>query len=141
MTATKTRAIIMGQIYLVADDSLFARMLLKDAIAQINPEATFLETTSGTESINLVNNSESPIDWFLLDINMGEPNGVDTACALIEHGIAREKIALVTGNKSKDLQAHAHSLGLNYINKAISPEDVEGFMERLKAFFNGHGPL
>lgn len=124
----------MGSSYLVADDSMFARMLIKDAVKQIDAQATFTEASSGEETITQWDQG-SAIDWYLLDINMGAPNGVDTAKALIERGVNKEAIALVTGNKAEHLQAEAKEIGVCYINKAISPTDVDGFIERLKNFF------
>jgi len=125
----------MGLSYLVADDSMFARMLIKDAVKQIDPNASFTETSSGEETIKHQDDNTTNIDWFLLDINMGAPNGVDTAKALIERGVNKNRIALVTGNKAEHLQTEAKEIGVRYINKAISPTDVDGFIERLKDFF------
>lgn len=127
----------MGATYVVADDSMFARMLVKEAVSQIDDAAKFIEGASGADTLKASETPENAIDWYLLDINMGEPNGVLTAKALIEAGTAKEKIALVTGNKSEDLKAQADQLGVRYINKAISPIDVEGFVSRLRAFFDG----
>lgn len=67
---------------------------------------------------------------------MGEPNGLDVAKTLIEKGISVQKITLITGNKSADLQEQVDAISLNYINKAISPNDVDKFVERLSNFFN-----
>jgi len=122
--------------YIVADDSLFARMLVKDAVKQIDESAMFTEATSGAKVLEIQNEGKN-VDWFLLDINMEAPNGVETAKALIESGVDNAKIALITGNKSSNLQQQASELGISYINKAISPSDVEGFVLRLKNFFDG----
>jgi CheY-like chemotaxis protein len=126
----------MGSSYFVADDSMFARMLIKDAIKQIDADASFDEGASGADTIAHQEANDSKSDWFLLDINMGAPNGVDTAKALIDLGVDKDKIALVTGNKAEHLQAEAREIGVCYINKAISPTDVDGFIERLTTFFN-----
>lgn len=122
--------------YFIADDSLFARMLVKDAVKQINPDASFLEGKSGQEALDAFDAAQT-VDWFLLDINMDEPNGMETARMLIERGCECHKITLVTGNKSSELVDQAKTLGVALINKAISPQDVEGFIERLKQFFDG----
>ena len=66
----------------------------------------------------------------------GRTNGLETAEKLIEQGVPVNKITLVTGNKSTELQQQADAINLNYINKAISPSDVDAFVERLKTFFN-----
>jgi len=122
--------------YIVADDSLFARMLVKDAVKQIDEAAAFTEAKSGAEV--LAKREEGfAADWYLLDINMEAPNGVDTARQLVESGVPNTKIALITGNKSADLQQQAAELGVCYINKAISPTDVEEFVLRLDNFFKG----
>lgn len=121
---------------MIADDSMYARMLLKQAVAQIYPEAEFAEATSGQAVLD-TQTEGTEIDWYLLDVNMGEPNGMDTAKLLIERGVNVNQITLVTGNKSSKLQAQADEISLNYINKAMSPTDVDVFIERLRSFFNG----
>lgn len=120
---------------MVADDSLFARMLAKEAISKVFSDAEFSEATSGAEALTAAKTSNYQIDWYLLDINMGGPNGVETARQLIASGVAASKIALVTGNRSKDLQDEADGLGVTYINKTINPADVDQFIERLRNFF------
>jgi len=122
--------------YLVADDSLFARMLVKDAVKQIDEDAEFIESASGAGVLESVEAGKH-VDYFLLDINMEPPNGVDTASKLLELGQEKSRITLITGNKSLDLQEQAKTLGISYINKAISPTDVEAFVTRLKQFFDG----
>lgn len=125
----------MTKSIVVADDSLFARMLIKEAVKQIFPEATYIESSSGQGVLDEVAKG-TEVDWFLLDVNMGEPSGPETAKALMEQGVPVEKITLVTANKAEELQSHADEIGLNYINKAISPSDVDVFVERLTVFFN-----
>ncbi|MGH1484681.1 MAG: response regulator [Cellvibrionaceae bacterium] len=119
---------------IVADDSMFARMLVKEAVSQIYSDVNYIEVPSGQGVLD--KHAElSDIDWYLLDVNMGEPNGYETAKLLSEQGVAIDKITLITGNKSTDLQGKADEIGLNYINKAMSPTDVDAFVERLRTFF------
>ncbi|MEO0443233.1 MAG: response regulator [Pseudomonadota bacterium] len=125
----------MTKKIIVADDSLFARMLVKEAVSQIYVEADYIEVPSGQEVLNQQAEADD-IDWFLLDVNMGEPNGYETAKQLAEKGVDMNKITLITGNKSSELQSKADEIGLNYINKAMSPADVDDFVERLQNFFN-----
>lgn len=127
----------MKNTIMVADDSMFARMLIKEAVSQIYQEPNYIEATSGQQVLDK-QSEDSDIDWYLLDVNMGEPNGLETAEGLIERGIKPEKITLVTGNKSSELQAKADGIHLNYINKAMGPADVDAFVARLKEFFD-HG--
>ena len=120
---------------MIADDSMFARMLLKEAVSQIYEDADYIEALSGQQVLNKYAEGVQA-EWYLLDVNMGEPNGLETAEKLIEQGVPVNKITLVTGNKSTELQQQADAINLNYINKAISPSDVDAFVERLKTFFN-----
>ena len=125
----------MTQSIVVADDSLFARMLVKEAVSQIYSDTNYIECGSGQETLDKQADG-GDIDWYLLDVNMGEPNGLETAQELISRDIDVSKITLITGNKSSDLQKEADAIGLNYINKAISPADVDQFVDRLNTFFH-----
>ncbi|MFC3121243.1 response regulator transcription factor [Agaribacter flavus] len=120
---------------MIADDSMFARLLLKEAVSQIYDNAEYIEAKSGQEVLDKFAEGLQ-VDWYLLDVNMGEPNGLETAETLIEQGVDVNQIALVTGNKSSELQSKADDIDLNYINKALSPTDVEPFVERLRLFFS-----
>ena len=122
---------------MVADDSMFARMLIKEAVSQIYDDVDYIESTSGQQVLDKQADM-SDIDWYLLDVNMGEPNGLKAAKELIGRGVGSHNITLVTGNKSSDLQKQADDINVNYINKAISPADVDAFVARLKEFFD-HG--
>lgn len=121
----------------VADDSMFARMLIKEAVSQIYDDVDYIESTSGQQVLDK-HAEGNEVDWYLLDVNMGEPNGLETAEGLIDKGIKPRQITLVTGNKSTELQKKADNINLNYINKAMSPADVDAFVARLKEFFD-HG--
>lgn len=127
----------MKSTIMVADDSMFARMLIKEAVSQIYDDVDYIESTSGQQVLDK-QADEDNIDWYLLDVNMGEPNGLDAAKELISRGIGAQNITLVTGNKSSDLQKQADEIKVNYINKAMSPADVDAFVARLKEFFD-HG--
>lgn len=126
----------MSTEYLVADDSLFARMLVKNAVKEIDDSAIFTEAQSGAQVLK-VNGENKDIEWYLLDINMEEPNGIETAGELINAGVKNSKIALITGNRSVDFQDKAKEMGVCYINKAIGPQDVDAFVDRLRKFFSG----
>jgi len=125
----------MTKQMIVADDSLFARMLIKEAVSQLYDDVEYIETSSGQQVLDKQAEG-TDIDWYLLDVNMGEPNGYETAKALIERGISAQQITLITGNKSSELQQNADAINLNYINKAMSPADVDDFVARLKIFFD-----
>ncbi|WP_369855253.1 response regulator [Candidatus Thalassolituus haligoni] len=120
---------------LVADDSLYARMIIKDVILRIFPDAEFHEAGSGEVAITTAESAGYDFDWYLLDVNMAPPDGVATSKQLMAAGVDASKIALVTGNRSSNLIEEANTLGVQYINKAISPEDIGLFVERLRTFF------
>ena len=125
----------MSKTVFVADDSMFARMLIKEAVSQIYEDAVYIEAPSGQAVLDQFKQGKEA-DWYLLDVNMGEPNGLETAKRLVANGVNVDQITLVTGNKSSDLQKEADAIELNYINKAMSPADVDGFIDRLKVFFS-----
>lgn len=125
---------MMKNTITVADDSTFARMLIKEAVSQIYTDADYLESTSGQQVLDK-HSEGSGSNWYLLDVNMGIPNGLETAQELINRGVSTDHITLITGNKSSDLQKQADEISLNYINKAMSPTDVDGFVARLRDFF------
>jgi len=120
---------------IVADDSLFARMLIKEAVTELYEDVEYIEAASGQQVLDKQAEGVE-VDWYLLDVNMGEPNGLETATTLIERGVKPQQITLVTGNKSSELQENADAINVNYINKAIGPADVEAFVARLKDFFD-----
>ncbi|WP_430459895.1 response regulator [Thalassolituus sp. LLYu03] len=122
---------------MVADDSLYARMLAKEAVAQVITDAEFTEAASGEQALAQAEAAGYALDWYLLDINMGAPDGLLTARQLITAGVPSARIALVTGNRSNELQSDAAEQGLTYIIKTISPADVDQFIERLRRFFSG----
>ena len=125
----------MANKIMIADDSLFARMLAKEAVSKIMPDAEFLEATSGQQVLDEARKENYGLDWYLLDMNMELPDGLNTARQLIEAGVAPNRIALVTGNRSHDLQDDASGIRITYIQKPINPADVDKFVDRLQAFF------
>ncbi|MGB1091492.1 MAG: response regulator transcription factor [Oceanobacter sp.] len=124
---------------LVADDSLYARLVVKNVVMDALGEAVFSEATSGSEAIELAEAREFLFDCYLLDINMAGKDGIQVAEHLLESGVAPETIALVTGNHSRDLKLRASELGLRYIEKALSPADLEPFQLRVQGFLKGLG--
>jgi CheY-like chemotaxis protein len=125
----------MSSTITIADDSMFARMLLKEAVSKIFNDTVYIDAVSGQQVLDRFS-SGTVSDWYLLDVNMGKPNGLDTAKHLIEQGIKANKILLVTSNKSSELQKQADAINLSYINKAMGPSDLEALVKRLKPFFN-----
>ena len=111
----------MANKIMIADDSLFARMLAKEAVSKIMPDAEFLEATSGQQVLDEARKENYGLDWYLLDMNMELPDGLNTARQLIEAGVAPNRIALVTGNRSHDLQDDASGIRITYIQKTINP--------------------
>ncbi len=120
---------------IVADNSLFSRMLVKEAVSQIFDDARYIDVPSGQGVLDK-QIEMSDIDWFLLDANVSKPSGYETAKLLVERGVSVEKITLMSGNKLAELQLKADEIDLHYIEKAINPTDVNAFAGRLNVFFN-----
>merc|ERR1712000_565312 len=125
----------MNKKVVIADDSLFARMLAKEAVGQLLPDAEFFEASSGQQVLDSAAQQQYPFDWYLLDMNMAMPDGLTTARQLIQAGVPANRIALVTGNRSHELQDDARAIHVSYIQKTINPADVDKFVQRLQDFF------
>ena len=125
----------MSQTFLIADDSAFARFFMKDVLGSINDTAKIIEANSGEDA--LLKASSNTIDFFLLDMNMGEPDGLQVAKDLISSGTNPSQITMITGNKSTSLVDAAKHIGINYINKVINPKDKPRFAEELCACIKG----
>jgi len=125
----------MNKRILIADDSMFARMIAREAITHIYPEADIHEVSSGQQVLESGKKDNYQFDWYLLDMNMESPNGMDTARQLMKADVNVSCIALVTGNHSNELQRDASGLGVTYIQKTINPADIDKFIDRLRAFF------
>jgi CheY-like chemotaxis protein len=120
---------------LVADDSLYARLVVMDVVKRLLDQVVFSQASSGAEAIQLIAESDQAFDYFLIDINMASPDGMAVSQLLTSSGIPAERIALVTGNNSGDLMKQASQMGVSYIHKAVSPDDMEQFEQRLERFF------
>lgn len=121
--------------FLVADDSTFARMVIMDAVSSINKSAMFEQAVSGLEVMKKLSGNPE-MGWFLLDINMGKPNGIDTAKELLKRGIDTHRITFITGNKSEEMVQKAKEMGVTCIHKIINPTDRQRFIDDLTQFFN-----
>lgn len=63
----------------IADDDEDDRMLIKDALEEVNPNVTVVEATDGRELIENVNNeADTSNTVVLLDMNMPRMNGIET---------------------------------------------------------------
>ena len=65
----------MTKRILLVDDSKTARMFLKGPLKKAGFEV--IEAGSGTEGLNLIQNSQNPIDLIISDFNMPEMNGAE----------------------------------------------------------------
>ncbi|PCI46034.1 MAG: hypothetical protein COB51_08040 [Moraxellaceae bacterium] len=117
----------------IADDSVSARLLLKQMILECLPDIPILEFKSG-EAVTK-NLAEIKDCWFLLDMNMAPLNGLDTIKLLLDEDIPPHHIAMVTANKSKELKNKLKTLDILCINKAIEPHESEQCVAKLDDFF------
>lgn len=122
---------------LVADDSLYARLVVMDVVKRLLDQVAFSQASSGAEAIKLIEENNEAFDYFLIDINMASPDGMAVSQLLTTSGIPAERIALVTGNNSGELMHQASQMGVSYIQKAVSPDDIERFEKKLERFFKG----
>ena len=63
----------------IADDDEDDRMLIKEALEEVNPNVTVVEASDGRELIENVNNDDDNSNSVvLLDMNMPRMNGIET---------------------------------------------------------------
>lgn len=104
---------------LIADDSEFMRVLLKDIVLSAWPDATIVEASTGQEAID--NHASSRPDLLLLDIMMPDKTGLDV---MRELGSGTPVIVISAADQEHIVQ-EATSLGArSFIAKPFDKQKV-----------------
>jgi class 3 adenylate cyclase len=108
---------LRGKAVLVVDDTAVNRMVAADILASAG--ATVLEADSGEQALQLAN--AQPIDAFLLDVRMGDINGIEVCRTL--RGMAAYRntpIIFVTAVDQREVLQWAMEAGADdYIQKPL----------------------
>ncbi|MBF0462540.1 MAG: EAL domain-containing response regulator [Magnetococcales bacterium] len=121
-------------ILLVVDDEPFMLKLIIHMLANLG----FFQVTgcsSGQAALEWVDQSDSPPDIILCDLNMPEMDGIEFLRKLVEHGYGGSLI-LVSGEGERMLQtvevlALAHHIKLlGHLNKPVPPAALAAMLEK-----------
>jgi CheY-like chemotaxis protein len=115
----------MGVTVLIVDDSKLARIVMKKAIAALQPEWSIIEASSADEALTMIVNK--PVEVAVLDYNMPERDGLSLAAELREQFPAMP-IAIVTANVQDEVIAGARAVNGTFIPKPVNDESMRGFL-------------
>lgn len=113
---------------LVVDDSRVSRMITRHYIASQHADWVIEEAASGEEALERVE-SISP-RLILVDVNMPGMGGIAAAeqlCKLCPHA----RISLLTANVQSATRQHAADLGIGFIEKPVTEENIHQLLASL----------
>lgn len=112
----------------VADARMTLRAALGRALARRGTEAEFFEFSSGGGLLRWMGNHAGELDLIFLDVEMGEPNGMETARRLraMDEGV---QLVFVTGYA--DYVFDGYGVGaLGYLLKPVKAQQLADVLER-----------
>ena len=118
----------MNKTFLVVDDSLVSRMMIKSIIEDIIPSCNIIEAANGKDALELVKTNEN-IDIALIDYNMPGMTGLELIAELANM-ITIPKRALLTANIQDDVRNRAEQAGVTFINKPINVDIIGPFISQ-----------
>lgn len=112
---------------LVGDDSVLARKQLKDIIAPIVPDVTFIDASNGQEAIDLYK-KESPKMAFL-DIVMPVKDGVSSAKEIFS--IDKDALIIIVSSvgTQNELKEALEAGAKDFVQKPVNPEIIKKIIE------------
>lgn len=116
----------MGLSILIVDDSRVARMSLRRQIGEIVADATYLEAGSYDEALTRLEDGIIP-EVALIDFNMPGHDGLELAQVLKER-MPDLRMALVTANIQDAVARRATDLGMRFIPKPASVQQMKAFL-------------
>ncbi|MCG6553633.1 MAG: response regulator [Candidatus Magnetominusculus sp. LBB02] len=113
------------QSILIVDDSSLARMMVRNIVSQTFPDWQIIEAANADDGLAKVKNQ--PVSVALLDFNMPGMNGIDLAAKLLELS-PDMGIHLVTANIQDTMRQRAEAMGIGFIKKPVSKDDIVRIM-------------
>ncbi len=111
---------------LIVDDSMVSRMMIRAIVAEAEPSWQILEAKNSQEAVDKIKSVS--VDFVTLDMNMPGENGLQVAPRLMTES-PNANIALMTANVQDSVRCTAEELGLTFIPKPITEENVLQFIQ------------
>ena len=112
----------MGKKVLVVDDSMVARMFLKNLFDVKAPDWKVLEAGKGSQVSEIL--LKEDCDIVSIDYNMPDVNGLELAESVREE-YPEKKIVILTANIQDSLRRKVENLGILFLEKPITEKTVE----------------
>jgi CheY-like chemotaxis protein len=130
-----------GQTVHIADDDEDDRMLIKDALEEVNPNVTIIEATDGRELIDNVKKADDLSETVvLLDMNMPKMNGIETIKEIrSEPELAELPAVMLSTSSNPDLKKKALEAGAD--DFIVKPNSFKALLDIARSvlfrFFGG----
>lgn len=111
---------------MVVDDSKVSRMMINAILKDKKTDLILLEASNGREAIEL--SEGKPIDFFSVDYNMPEMDGLEMIAAM-KTKFPAAKFALLTANIQEATHEKAKKLDAKCLNKPINEACIVGMLE------------
>ncbi len=112
---------------LIVDDSRLSRMMIKNYALASHPNWTILEAVDGDDALSQCNNQT--IDCMTVDYNMPGMNGL-TLIEKLRELYPDAQIALLTANIQDSIKKQTEEIGVDFIQKPITPEKIQNYVQR-----------
>jgi len=112
---------------LLVDDSRIARLTMKHMLQSLDMSLTLHEANSADQAEEVLEQVHA--DIALVDFNMPGRDGLALAAVIAER-YPHIRMALVTANIQDALAQRARDLGMAFLPKPTSAEQLEGFIRQ-----------
>ncbi|MCP4697250.1 MAG: response regulator [Gammaproteobacteria bacterium] len=111
---------------LIIDDSRMSRMLVGAIVGEAYPDAKIIEAGNGKEA--LIKSASANVDFVTIDLNMPGMDGFEIASELRKR-FPEAKMGLLTATIQESIQQKAAALGIEFIPKPITQDNIQVFLE------------
>lgn len=112
--------------FLVVDDSMMTRMMVKTIVAQHYPDWEILQAVDAEDALAQVANNN--FDVATIDMNMPGISGLELIPKL-QKTHPNAKIALLTANIQNKIHEKAEALGIQLLSKPVSEDVILKYLE------------
>lgn len=120
----------MNKTILIVDDSMVARMMIRNVIVKNFPDWNILEADNSKAGLELSANNE--IDIAVLDLHMPEIEGIELA-TILKQTHPEMPISILTADIQDAIRDKALDLGLGFINKPVEESSLMQFLSQIES--------